>query len=86
MLNFGVSGKNLIMSPMMPRVSVRTMCLRLRGCQVPEDCEVKRNNNENCWENVPDCAWDLLVKTLDPNPYTRITAENALAHPFLAKS
>ncbi len=28
-------------------------------------------------------ALDLLQRCLDPNPYTRITAEEALTHPFL---
>lgn len=36
--------------------------------------------------DVGDAAYDLLDRCLDPNPYTRITAAQALEHPFLATS
>ncbi|KAG8198752.1 hypothetical protein JTE90_023515 [Oedothorax gibbosus] len=32
---------------------------------------------------VPESAYDLLDKLLDPNPNTRITAADALMHPFI---
>ncbi|XP_055979275.1 cell division cycle 7-related protein kinase [Sorex fumeus] len=34
------------------------------------------------WDKVPDEAYDLLDKLLDLNPASRITAEQALLHPF----
>uniref|UniRef100_F7E9B3 non-specific serine/threonine protein kinase n=1 Tax=Ornithorhynchus anatinus TaxID=9258 RepID=F7E9B3_ORNAN len=34
------------------------------------------------WDDVPDEAYDLLDKLLDLNPATRITAREALLHPF----
>uniref|UniRef100_A0A8D0L394 Cell division cycle 7-related protein kinase n=1 Tax=Sphenodon punctatus TaxID=8508 RepID=A0A8D0L394_SPHPU len=34
------------------------------------------------WDEVPDEAYDLLDKLLDLNPATRITAKDALLHPF----
>ncbi|XP_010078003.1 PREDICTED: cell division cycle 7-related protein kinase [Pterocles gutturalis] len=34
------------------------------------------------WDQVPDEAYDLLDKLLDLNPATRITAKEALLHPF----
>ncbi|KFO24478.1 cell division cycle 7-related protein kinase isoform X1 [Fukomys damarensis] len=34
------------------------------------------------WDEVPDEAYDLLDKLLDLNPSSRITAEDALLHPF----
>ena len=34
--------------------------------------------------DIPDSAFDLMDQLLDPNPFTRITAESALKHPFLA--
>ncbi|XP_060058045.1 cell division cycle 7-related protein kinase isoform X2 [Erinaceus europaeus] len=34
------------------------------------------------WDEVPDEAYDLLDKLLDLNPTSRITAEEALLHPF----
>ncbi|NWQ67646.1 CDC7 kinase, partial [Neopipo cinnamomea] len=36
----------------------------------------------NGWDQVPDEAYDLLDKLLDLNPATRITAKEALLHPF----
>ncbi|XP_074077795.1 cell division cycle 7-related protein kinase isoform X1 [Macrotis lagotis] len=34
------------------------------------------------WDQVPDEAYDLLDKLLDLNPATRITAQEAMIHPF----
>lgn len=34
------------------------------------------------WDAVPDEAYDLLDRLLDLNPASRITAEEALLHPF----
>ncbi|XP_063154317.1 cell division cycle 7-related protein kinase isoform X2 [Candoia aspera] len=34
------------------------------------------------WDKVPNSAYDLLDKLLDLNPATRITAKDALLHPF----
>lgn len=35
------------------------------------------------WTTAPDEAYDLLKRCLDLNPLTRITASDALYHPFL---
>ncbi|XP_033105286.1 cell division cycle 7-related protein kinase-like [Anneissia japonica] len=43
-------------------------------------------NEENSHYVFPDSAYNLLYRLLDLNPATRITAEAALAHPFLAHS
>ncbi|VTJ77043.1 Hypothetical predicted protein [Marmota monax] len=40
------------------------------------------NTNLEGWDEVPDEAYDLLDKLLDLNPASRITAEEALLHPF----
>lgn len=34
------------------------------------------------WDRVPNSAYDLLDKLLDLSPATRITAKDALLHPF----
>lgn len=36
------------------------------------------------WESVPDSAYDLLHRCLELSPSKRITAQDALEHPFLA--
>ncbi|KAM4873044.1 cell division cycle 7-related protein kinase isoform 2-T2 [Thomomys bottae] len=38
--------------------------------------------NSEGWDKVPDEAYDLLDKLLDLNPASRITAQEALLHPF----
>eukprot|EP00123_Amoebidium_parasiticum_P009941 comp19792_c0_seq1/m.23754 comp19792_c0_seq1/g.23754 ORF comp19792_c0_seq1/g.23754 comp19792_c0_seq1/m.23754 type:complete len:599 (-) comp19792_c0_seq1:63-1859(-) len=38
------------------------------------------------WARLSDAAKDLLTHLLDPNPETRYTAEQALAHPWLGGS
>jgi calcium-dependent protein kinase len=35
------------------------------------------------WDGVSDAAKDLITKMLDRDPYSRITAETALQHPFV---
>ncbi|KAF6107917.1 cell division cycle 7 [Phyllostomus discolor] len=55
-------------------------------------CKAHRNGCGGCfdanttnlegWDKVPDEAYDLLDKLLDLNPASRITAEEALLHPF----
>ena len=39
-------------------------------------------SGEESWENVPESAYELLYRCLDLNPATRITADQALSHPF----
>uniref|UniRef100_A0A8C2V641 Cell division cycle 7-related protein kinase n=1 Tax=Chinchilla lanigera TaxID=34839 RepID=A0A8C2V641_CHILA len=42
----------------------------------------ENKTNLEGWDEVPDEAYDLLDKLLDLNPASRITAEEALLHPF----
>jgi len=41
---------------------------------------------ESTWRCVPDSAFDLLSRLLDLNPYTRISAEDAIRHPFFTEA
>ncbi|XP_062437392.1 cell division cycle 7-related protein kinase [Rhea pennata] len=55
---------------------------RLQSCQEGDGAlEVKAADMKG-WDQVPDDAYDLLDKLLDLNPATRITAKEALLHPF----
>ncbi|XP_076454660.1 cell division cycle 7-related protein kinase-like [Babylonia areolata] len=67
---------------------------RTRALELKSLCERLRANNPDPlgskqptqptrqWPKVPDCAVKLLKRMLDPNPATRITAEQALASDF----
>lgn len=46
-------------------------------------CETLRSSGTNSLKDVPDAAYDLLDCLLDPYPLKRITAEQALRHPFI---
>lgn len=43
---------------------------------------LRSSSSEKLQVIFPSCAYDLLGQMLDPNPITRITAEEALNHPF----
>lgn len=49
------------------------------GCENGFD---ENKTNLEGWDEVPDEAYDLLDKLLDLNPASRITAKEALLHPF----
>ncbi|XP_036610514.1 cell division cycle 7-related protein kinase isoform X2 [Trichosurus vulpecula] len=52
------------------------------GREVSETPMSEHRANLKGWNRVPDEAYDLLDKLLDLNPATRITAQEALVHPF----
>ena len=65
------AGKNLTVSPVMPGLNLKTMCERLQA-----------TNKTRRDLNVPDSAYSLLKELLNPNPVTRMSAAEALQHPF----
>ncbi|XP_027694021.1 cell division cycle 7-related protein kinase isoform X3 [Vombatus ursinus] len=52
------------------------------GGNISETSMNKHQASLKGWDQVPDEAYDLLDKLLDLNPATRITASEALIHPF----
>ena len=55
--------------------------LALRKLPATDDAGIS-SDNETRWSTAPDEAYDLLKRCLDLNPLTRITATDALSHPF----
>ncbi|ETE72510.1 Cell division cycle 7-related protein kinase, partial [Ophiophagus hannah] len=43
---------------------------------------IQKPSDPKGWDRVPNSAYDLLDKLLDLNPATRMTAKDALQHPF----
>ena len=57
--------------------------------QVASDCQGDQSLNlteTESWSNVPASAYHLLYRCLELNPSKRITAQQALSHPFLANA
>lgn len=88
-------GKRLTLSHQKPGLELKSLCERLRGTHgfnlqedatpvsLPSSSAKPRPKSHESWFQVPDSAYDLLSKLLDPDPLTRITASSALEHPFL---
>ena len=58
----------LTLSHQMRPMNMRLLCVKLRG--------------ETNKQDVPDSAYDLLDKLLEPNAFTRLTTSKALEHSF----
>ncbi|KAH3796925.1 cell division cycle 7-related protein kinase-like [Dreissena polymorpha] len=82
-------GKSLICSQTQSPVDFRTLCMKLRAAPMSKHQTKKGVTmdplSEQSWRSVPDSAFDLLSRLLDLNPYTRITAEEALTHKFFSE-
>lgn len=67
---------------------LRTRSPRKIGCttspKTREGHDCSPCSNPTSWRTVPDSVFLLLHRCLDLNPDTRITAEQALQHPFIA--
>uniref|UniRef100_A0A669QWL6 non-specific serine/threonine protein kinase n=1 Tax=Phasianus colchicus TaxID=9054 RepID=A0A669QWL6_PHACC len=62
--------------------TLRKEIQHLKSCQEDDGASEIKVTDMKGWDQVPDEAYDLLDKLLDLNPATRITAEDALLHPF----
>lgn len=63
-------------------MTLRKEIQHLKSCQEDYGASENKAADMKGWDQVPDEAYDLLDKLLDLNPATRITAKDALLHPF----
>lgn len=77
-------GKVLTLSEHIPPIDLKTACMKLRLSQMSYKLGSlgHRSKMFQSWASISDEPFDLLYKMLDPNPHTRITAAEALKHPF----
>lgn len=69
-------GKTIVISNnSMPPMNLRKICINLKKSS-------SLTMNENSVIEFPEEAYDLLKHLLDPNPFTRYSATQALKHPF----
>lgn len=62
----------LIVEPRRDAIDIKELCKSIR-----------LGNTDKLQIEIPDIAFDLLVRMMDPNPLTRISASEALKHPWL---
>ncbi|XP_015177218.1 PREDICTED: cell division cycle 7-related protein kinase-like isoform X2 [Polistes dominula] len=79
-------GKKLITSENLPGIDLMTLCQKLqkRNRDLPHNSNYKKMPSS--FEEYPKEAYQLLKSLLDVNHKTRITAEQALEHPFFKLS
>jgi len=61
--------------PVNPPVDLKQLCCGLRHGNLQSSAHA---------DDIPDSAFDLLHRLLDVNPFSRVTAADALKHPFVA--
>ncbi|KAF7987509.1 hypothetical protein HCN44_003271 [Aphidius gifuensis] len=71
-------GKKFITSETLPGIDLKTLCQKLRSRS-----KSPQNDKTPLEENYSTEAYDLLTRLLDVDFKTRITADEALNHPFL---
>lgn len=79
-------GKDLICLPQTKSMNLQNLCFNLRNVETNEKCkpgtQTENKTASQFIEAVTHSAFDLLVKMLDLNANTRITAEDALEHEY----
>ena len=82
-------GKQVTLSKSVIGHDLKNMCNRLRQsshisrCDRCEDNNADTDRDKTCpLQPIEGSAYDLLALCLDPNPHSRITAEEALKHEF----
>jgi len=73
-LSWMFSGKQLDCRPSSAAVDLRQLCSSLHQ---RAQCATRTSD-------IPDSAFDLLHRLLDLNPFSRVTAADALKHTFIA--
>lgn len=81
-----IIGKDLICLPQTKSMNLQNLCFNLRNVETNEKCkpgtQPENKTASQFIEAVTHSAFDLLVKMLNLNPNTRITAEDALEHEY----
>ena len=68
---------------MMMIILMTTMISTFNFCRLRGDASSPKENLGE--KQFSEFAFDLLRKCLEPNPFQRVTAEEALNHPYLSK-
>ena len=76
-------GKKLVCSERCPPVDVEHMCRKLRQSALIAKYGQRRGEEKEKDQLFPHSAYDLLQRMMDVDAVTRITAAEALQHPFL---
>jgi serine/threonine protein kinase len=83
-LRWNVAGKQIDGSLTSTAVDLKVLCQRLRQSHMRMQQQQQQSVVGYAWSSVPDSAYELLKRLLDVDPFTRITASEALEHPFFA--
>lgn len=85
-------GKKLYCSPPQPSQNISTICQHMRHISLAENKSIGDSHSisverkeETSWITAPPAAYELLLRCLDLNFYQRITATQAVYHPFLSE-
>ena len=76
-------GKKLVCSERCPPVDIQHMCRKLRQSALIAKFGQRRGEEREKEQVFPESAYDLLQRLMDVDAATRITAAEALQHPFL---